>query len=693
MLGFAASIVGILLALYVPGYITFRSLRFSSLHAAVAAPLYSAMVYGMLPIAYYELGIRCTIISVVGPALLVAAACYGVSKILLSKSSATFGFPEPDLNSGEGYSMLGNWFDDGKLALAYLACGILVCIFVFGMNLPTPDAAYIRYDNQTHLNVSKAFLDSGMWSSLHPSRYLDLPLSARPVAGDSASFYPALLNALVALCALIGNVSATAAFNAVLFALCTVVFPLGMFGIMRVAFSGNRLAIALGAVASIAFAAFPWGVLVRGLFPNAAATCFMALAIASTMALVSQPIRKPILIRGIILWVCAMPTLALAQPNAVFAAFIFLVAYGAHVIGDRRSRLAGPEKSKQLRARILGSGAVLAIALIIWITCMNLPMMHSVVHYFGNTILDPTRTFLRVVLLKFDPFQRQIPLAIIVFVGAIVCAKRRMFWLLFPALWMALAYFIIRTQNNPLAHFLAGFWYCDHVRIAAVYSVFLMPLAAMGLCSVAHGAKCLCQKVLSPSSQTPQTACAGIVVALIIVAIFCPNISLPGQTGPQWETGFGTVYKALHNMYKITDDSVYGNDEQAFVDKAAEITGDELVLNYPADGSTFAYAVNGMKVYYRTIKVHSHNDNAKTIRLKLKDYSTDSKVQKAVESTGAKYLIKLDHGVSYEDGTWFRQFRGPQKYKGIEEVGDDTPGFTIVLSEGDMRLYRIDELE
>ena len=693
MVGFAISIVGILLALYVPGYIIFRALRFSRLHAAIAAPLYSTMVYGVLPIAYYELGIRCTIISVVGPALLLAAVCYGISKVLPSKTSATFGFPENEAIVGIKSSVSGDTSIDWKLALTYLACGIAICVIVFGMNLPTPDAAYIRYDNQTHLNVSKSFLDSGMWSSLHPSRYLDLAQSSRPVDGDNMSFYPALLNALTALCALIGNASATAAFNAVLFALCAVVFPLGMFGMMRVTFSGNRLAIGLGALASVAFAAFPWGVLVRGLFPNAVATCLMAPAIASTMALISQPIRKPIVIRGIVLWVFAMPALALAQPNAVFAAFIFLVPYGAHVIGNRRAHLAGSEKGKQLKARILGSGVVFTVALIIWVTCMNLPMMHSVVHYFGNTILDPTRAFLRVVLLKFDPFQRQIPLAIIVFVGVVACVRKRMFWLLFPAIWMALAYFIIRTQNNPLAHFLAGFWYCDHVRIAAVFSVFLMPLAAMGFYVLARSAMLLFQKVGTISSRTRQSACAGIAVAIVAIAIFCPNISLPGQSEAQLETGFGTVYKALHNMYKITDDGVYGNDEQAFVDKAAEITGEDLVLNYPADGSTFSYAVNDMKVYYRTTKVRSHNDTAKTIRRKLKDYATDSEVREAVESTGAKYLIKLDHGVSYEDGTWFRQYRNPKNYKGIEEVDDDTPGFTVVLSEGDMRLYRIDKLD
>ena len=31
----------------------------------------------------------------------------------------------------------------------------------------------------------------------------------------------------------------------------------------------------------------------------------------------------------------------------------------------------------------------------------------------------------------------------------------------------------------------------------------------------------------------------------------------------------------------------------------------------------------------------------------------------------------------------------PDKWAGVAAVGDDTPGLEVVLSEGDMRLYRV----
>ena len=66
----------------------------------------------------------------------------------------------------------------------------------------------------------------------------------------------------------------------------------------------------------------------------------------------------------------------------------------------------------------------------------------------------------------------------------------------------------------------------------------------------------------------------------------------------------------------------------------------------------------------------------------------DPSVAKAVEAIGAEYLVKLDldgrtdgnHFLfSYEEEDWF----------GIDRVDDDTAGFEVVLSRGDMRLYRI----
>ncbi len=751
---------GIAVALYAPGYLFFRALRFTRLHALIAAPLMSAACYGIFPIVYYEVGISCTILSTFGIALAIGIAAYALaaaraewssasckalpgSGISASGHSASSHFRHGRSSSKRGVSghsvsshsrhehsalirsgfdahksrrstfglpaPLGSWRRadspcesacDWSLALLYLACGLAIGCIVFAGALPTADAAYIRYDNQTHLNVSKAFLDSGMWSSLHPNRYLDLPVDSRPVVSGGISFYPALLFALSALCALISNVSITAAFNATLFTLCFVVFPLGMFGVIRTAFPNNRLVIVMGAIAAVSFTAFPWGVFVRGLFPNAAGICLMAPAIASTMILFEHPRLKSAIPRGIVLWICALPALGLAQPNAVFGTFMFLVFYLAHNVGER-ARLRALENSthessaanrlrlvRARRLRAIAVVAILVVALALWLVAMNLPALQSVTHYFANSIQSPAKVIRRTLTLRFDPFWGQWLLTLIVLIGVVTLARRKLLWILIPAAWMGLAYILIRTANTPLAHFLAGFWYCDHVRIGACYTVFLTPIAACGLASITRTSWLLTGRIAKRATPTTKALAASLVVALCLVAIFFPNVATPD--GNAQKTGYGTVYTELSSMYRIKDNRVYGSDEQAFVDKARGITQDDLVLNYPADGSSFAYAVNDMHVYWRNFKTKNQTDAAKAIRTNLVNYANDESVQEAVKSTGARWLLRLDQGVSYEDGKWFRQFRKPERWKGIEAVNENTPGFTCVLAEGDMRLYRID---
>ena len=273
-------------ALFVPGYPFFRAFRFSSISSFIAAPLFSCAVYGVFPLVYYPLGIRCTVASTFGVALILGWGLYLAMRIRgnTTPPARHIHLPQP----------VGTWIDasrprelpfDWMLLGLYILCGIVVCSFVFGANLSSADVPYIRYDNQAHLTISKSFLDSGMWSSLHPNRYLDLPLEARSIRSGAISFYPCLLYGITALCSLLSGLTLTAAFNATLFALCAVVFPVGMYGIMRVAFSGKRLIVALGALTTMCFADFPWGIFVRALFPNVAGFCLMTSAIAATVGM------------------------------------------------------------------------------------------------------------------------------------------------------------------------------------------------------------------------------------------------------------------------------------------------------------------------------------------------------------------------------------------------------------------------
>ena len=137
---------------------------------------------------------------------------------------------------------------------------------------------------------------------------------------------------------------------------------------------------------------------------------------------------------------------------------------------------------------------------------------------------------------------------------------------------------------------------------------------------------------------------------------------------------------------------MYGPEEMEFIEEVKSIVpADAVVLNEPNDGTTFAYGIDDLNVYYRYVSSYGGSDESdvsKTVRRSLDVIAFDPSVAEAVEAIGAVYLVTLDldgrtdgnHCLfSYEEEDWF----------GIDRVDDDTAGFEVVLSRGDMRLYRI----
>ena len=63
-------------------------------------------------------------------------------------------------------------------------------------------------------------------------------------------------------------------------------------------------------------------------------------------------------------------------------------------------------------------------------------------------------------------------------------------------------------------------------------------------------------------------------------------------------------------------------------------------------------------------------------------------MRSALESVGADYVLVLDDERVAADRAYLFTY-DPALWQGILSIDADTPGFELVLSEGDMRLYRI----
>ena len=125
------------------------------------------------------------------------------------------------------------------------------------------------------------------------------------------------------------------------------------------------------------------------------------------------------------------------------------------------------------------------------------------------------------------------------------------------------------------------------------------------------------------------------------------------------------------------------------------------LLNRPNDGSVFLYGADGVRTYYRYLTGYEggwgESSQSVLIRKSLCDIAENAEVRDAVKSVGAQYVLNLDAGYDGDkpgEGGAKRRFLPSdgirdEWWSGISSIDDDTPGFEVVLSEGDMRLYKI----
>ena len=125
-----------------------------------------------------------------------------------------------------------------------------------------------------------------------------------------------------------------------------------------------------------------------------------------------------------------------------------------------------------------------------------------------------------------------------------------------------------------------------------------------------------------------------------------------------------------------------------FINKAHAITGNAEVLNYPYDGSAYAYAVSDLNVVNRGWYKHGHDDIGRFCAGYLS--SDDTSQLESIKACGIHYILLLDNTFSFDSGGYY--FGGGYNqadWAGIESIDDSDPNFEIVLADESMRLYRI----
>ncbi len=352
------------------------------------------------------------------------------------------------------------------------------------------------------------------------------------------------------------------------------------------------------------------------------------------------------------------------------------------------------------RNKVLAFALSAVVFIILWFVLLQLPFFAEVVNFpnTGGLTLTPVESFIASVTFEFYVGQPpQTILAIVAFVGCVVAIKKHRVWLIFPAVYMVIAYGVSRCTDEYLRNVLCGFWYNDPWRLADAAAIFLVPLITMGLSAIIVAiAKSYDERKASKRpNATHKQSSLRVVTAVLLVVFTCYNF-FPSYhnlvTHKREWSPFGFMRDRIAREYSTTRDHVYSTKEKDFVNRAMEMIPDgSLVINSPEDGSLFAYGVNGINTYFRHPTTGSLTDDANMIREGLDTIAESEEVRRAVKDVSAEYVLLLDQGVPYDEGKWLLQTTEDslKRWDGINRITDETPGFETVLSDGDMRLYKI----
>lgn len=687
-LSFSLAFALAVLLLFVPGLLIARAARFAPLQCVGFAPGISVAGYAILCLVYERIEVPTSALTICGGWLFVAAVVFVCSCIARRGYLCAAHAARPRPPRGKAHA---RWFWL-PIAAAYLVIPLVAATILFLKPMDGADAFMQAFDNVSHLGTIRGAVDSGMMDPIGKIGYYSaMEDAARPFA-PTTSFYPEMWHMLAAMVVPAAGGSIPVAINAVNCAFSFVVAPMGVCALVYQLFGADRRKLLLGALACIVFEAYPWGMLVYGpLYPNLASFALVPGCAALFLLLCSEkPIGRARRFTAAAFFVAGLLSCAVIQPNAIFTVGVLLAPYCVWKVALLPKRWAWAQKGLKAWCVVFGLVTV-ALIVALWAFARDLPFLYSVTHINWPSISSLKRTLFDTVLLGLMKHPVQPLVALLVFVGmARTLQHRRYLWLSCSYVICLVMYFFCAGTDGFWDAFLTGFWYADQHRIAAMVAIAGVPLFVYGSDWALGALRRL--TIRRGCSQTARRLCSATAVVLVSAVIFCPTINVGSH---EIDSAFGSFSHRVSYLYNPHSFRHLSYEEHEFAKEAQAIVGETgLIANEPFDGSVYLFGPDNMPVYYKSLRgfgEERENPDSVLIREHLNELATNPDVQRAVRNTGVRYVLQLDkdnaekqpgrHG-GYKEGQWI----------GIASIDDDTPGFTPVLSEGDMRLYKIDDV-
>lgn len=653
---FFLSVLVCAIIFFLPTSFFLRSLKLPWLTSISCAPIVAIVAYSIEAIAFEKLSIWCNFWSLFLPVLAFSCLFFLASLIRKKRHSMGNSLNAPE----EKEELLG--------LVCFIVFALIIGLIYYVKPLDGPSCFSQAWDDFTHYSLIQSFIDTGVYSTLTTSIYANL--------GIAGSYYPAGWHLICAMTETALGTDNALASNAVNYVIACAVYPSGCALLIGTLFPKERKYLIAGALLSVAFIAFPWSFLIKGkIVSNMLGFSFIPSAVSLFVSATDREAEK----RGTAAALFAVTILSavFTQPNLAFSLMIILLPYCLC-----RIHTSLKEKGKRSFAALF---CFIILFCLLWLALFKMPFLQGVVSYSAHqAYTDWTTAFIDIVTVSYARTPPQILLGLLTILGFVLCLKsKKTRWLCISYIILALMLLVSACENGPIRNLLAGFWYSDARRVAALLGIISMPIAVQGLAALS------CWIAQLASNKKKLTAF--IFSIGIILGIYYPYIPCNGLPEGYITSPFGYLNDAMDSVYSSVsgNNQFFSEDEQKFVEEAKTIVGNDLVENNPADGSSFAYGFNGLNV------IHRHLENScetlqyeKNLDENLNKIGTDQSIKEEASASQVKYVIQLDQG--HDSPISWPAYKEATNTKGIDNINDESKGFAIVLSEGDMRLYRID---
>lgn len=255
-------------------------------------------------------------------------------------------------------------------------------------------------------------------------------------------------------------------------------------------------------------------------------------------------------------------------------------------------------------------------------------------------------------------------LAAFVLIGMVVAWRwQRTRWIVIVYVVVALLYVVAAGADDVVTKLATALWYKDKFRLSSVLPVLGVPLATLGVVSVAGALRAHLRRRAAIVAAWVITAASALTLALTGVSASVASVFRMPESGAQRE--------------------VVSRAQVGFFAKLDEIVPEgQRVLGDPWDGSAWSLAFGSREPVFP--HVNGQWDPARvTVAWHLARIEEDPAVCEALDELNVRHVLYSPHAFGGGDPAG-SQFPGPHQ---AVEAGL----FTEVASYGDTRLYRIDQ--